>query len=119
MRNVAVGEPTKYDVYFIEDGAKSLGVGLSKIRNCSTNDKHSFWSQTVDKFVGEEFTHDGTGRVRAKGTFRVDKLGNGENVNKYSCTRAAEGKKKQLSRWFEVSKVVMQLKNQREKKREV
>jgi len=117
MIHVAAGEPPNYDVYFIEDGETYLGVKLGDIRIFPV-DAGSFWSTNVAKFVGETFTHDGKGKVRVKGKFTVDEIGTGDNANQYQCTRAAEGRRKKITKWFPVSKVVMTLKKQREQVRE-
>ena len=113
MVNVAAGEPPNYDVYFIEDGQTSPGVPLADVRVCPV-DVGSFWSTQVDQFVGEYFTHDGKGTVRAKGQFRIDKM----IGNEYQCTRLAQGRRKELVKSFPVSKVIMTLKKQREQVRE-
>ena len=114
MVNVAAGEPPNYDCYFIEDGEIALGVGVDDIRVCPV-DVDSFWATKVDQFVGESFTHDGKGKVRVKGIFRVDEI----KGNAYQCTREAQGRKKQISKLFPVSKVVMTLKRERETVREM
>ena len=62
--------------------------------------------------MGESFTHDGKGKVRVKGIFRVDEI-------KGNAYREAQGRKKQISKLFPVSKVVMTLKRERETVREM
>jgi len=114
MVNVAAGEPPNYDLYFIEDGETSPGVPASDVRVCPV-EVGSFWATQVDQFVGETFTHDGRGKVKAKGVFKIDKM---IDNNEYVCTRLAEGRRKALVKSFPVFKVVMTLKKQREKVRE-
>ena len=119
--NVAAdnGEDATYDVYFIEDGQTSELVTCAEIRKCPPPSGDSFWATTVPNFKGQTFTHDGKGEVRVKGTFTIGELGTGDNSHKYNCTRAAEGRKKEMSKWIPVHKVVMALKSEREKNREM